>query len=185
MNKFSFFWICGLFMFLISSCKDQDKKAISEQLDALYGKEIKFVHQDKYVVDSRDTLIHVAESPDFKIVIFADSLGCQPCNLRLGELSLKVRELKHINKNARFVVIVQNSDYREFEHNVEHDMPGFPFIYDTGGLFLKTNKLPLDSRFHAFLLDKNDKIVLVGNPVGNDKLWELYKHQIRELSAKN
>lgn len=171
-------------MLLFSSCKDKDKKAISEQLDALYGKEIKFVHQDQYIIDRRDTIIHWDGTPDFKIVIFADSLGCQPCNLRLGELSLKVRELRHINEKAHFVVIVQNSDYREFEHNVAHDMPGFPFIYDTEGLFLKANELPLDNRLHAFLLDKDNKIVLVGNPVGNDKLWELYKHQIRELSTK-
>lgn len=184
MTKFSFFIICGLFMLLFSSCRDQDKKAISEKLDALYGKEIKFVHQDLYTIDRRDTIIHWTDTTDFKIVIFADSLGCQPCNLRLGELGLKVRELKYINEKARFVVIVQNSDYREFEHNVEHDMPGFPFIYDTEGLFLKANELPLDNRFHAFLLDKDNKIVLVGNPVGNDKLWELYKRQIRELSTK-
>lgn len=185
MNRFSFFIICGLALLLFSSCKDQGKKVISEHLDALYGKEVKFVHQDRYIIDGRDTVIHMTDTPDFKIVIFADSSGCQPCNLRLGEFNLKIRELKLIDKNARFIVIVQNSDYREFEHNVKHDMPGYPFIYDTEGLFLKINKLPLDSRFHAFLLDKNDKIVLVGNPVGNDKLWDLYKRHIRESSTKN
>lgn len=38
MTKVSFFAICGLFMILISSCKDRDKNAISEQLNDLYGK---------------------------------------------------------------------------------------------------------------------------------------------------
>lgn len=37
MTKVSFFAICGLFMILISSCKDRDKNAISEQLNDLYG----------------------------------------------------------------------------------------------------------------------------------------------------
>ena len=164
MTKVSFFAICGLFMILISSCKDRDKNAISEQLNDLYGKKIEFVHQDRYVINGRDTVIAEDKNTCFKIVVFADSLGCQPCNLRLGELGLKVREIKYINAH--------------------HNIPDFPFVYDPTGLFLTVNDLPDDNRFHSFLLDRNNKILLVGNPLGNDNLWELYKRQIRELTAK-
>ncbi len=184
MTKVSFFAICGLFMILISSCKDRDKNAISEQLNDLYGKKIEFVHQDRYVINGRDTVIAEDKNTCFKIVVFADSLGCQPCNLRLGELGLKVREIKYINENVHFVIIVQNSDYHSFEHDAHHNIPDFPFVYDPTGLFLTVNDLPDDNRFHSFLLDRNNKILLVGNPLGNDNLWELYKRQIRELTAK-
>ena len=34
---------------------------------------------------------------------------------------------------------------------------------------------------NTFLVDKNKKIVLVGNPVHNDKLWNLYKKAILRL----
>ena len=153
MTKVSFFAICGLFMILISSCKDRDKNAISEQLNDLYGKKIEFVHQDRYVINGRDT------------VIAEDKNTC-------------------FNENVHFVIIVQNSDYHSFEHDAHHNIPDFPFVYDPTGLFLTVNDLPDDNRFHSFLLDRNNKILLVGNPLGNDNLWELYKRQIRELTAK-
>ena len=38
-----------------------------------------------------------------------------------------------------------------------------------------------DTRLHSFLLDKDNRVVLTGNPIGNEPLWELYKEQIREL----
>lgn len=66
-----------------------------------------------------------------------------------------------------------------------HNLPGYPFVYDEEGRFLKYNELPLDSRYHAFLLNQNGEVVLVGNPIGNDKLWELYKQQIRKLMDKD
>lgn len=34
--------------------------------------------------------------------------------------------------------------------------------------------------YHTFLLDRQNRVVLVGNPIGNERLWELYKKEIRE-----
>lgn len=184
MIKGGLFVLYGLSVCSLAACKNNAVREISNQLDDLYGKKIEFVHRDRYVVDGQDTVIAGDKNTCFKIVVFADSLGCQPCNLRLGELGLKVREIKYINENVRFVIIVQNSDYHSFEHDAHHNIPDFPFVYDPEGMFLTVNDLPDDNRFHSFLLDKDDKILLVGNPLGNDSLWELYKQQIRELTAK-
>ena len=41
------------------------------------------------------------------------------------------------------------------------------------------------TRFNTFLLDKENRVVLVGSPANNDKLWELYKQQIRKLMDKD
>jgi hypothetical protein len=32
---------------------------------------------------------------------------------------------------------------------------------------------------HTFLLDENNKVVLVGSPIRNEMLWELYKELIQ------
>ena len=32
------------------------------------------------------------------------------------------------------------------------------------------------------MVDKDNKVVLVGNPLGNEKMWELYKKEIARLS---
>jgi hypothetical protein len=58
----------------------------------------------------------------------------------------------------------------------------YPVFIDEKGLFPATNPhIPSDSRFHTFLLDRGGKVVLVGDPVNNPRLWDLYKTTIAEL----
>ena len=42
---------------------------------------------------------------------------------------------------------------------------------DTANVFMKANaNIPSESMFHTFLLDENNKVVLVGNPMLNNKI---------------
>lgn len=60
--------------------------------------------------------------------------------------------------------------------------PSYPALIDENGLFPAANPhIPADSRFHTFLLDKNGKVILIGDPVNNPPLWELYKSTITTL----
>jgi hypothetical protein len=45
--------------------------------------------------------------------------------------------------------------------------------------------IPTDERLHTFLLDRDGKVVLVGDPANNSELWELYKKTITELVENN
>lgn len=56
------------------------------------------------------------------------------------------------------------------------------FVIDPDRLFLRKNKLKLDDKiFHTFLLDRENRVVLVGSPIGNPRMWELYKTTIARL----
>jgi hypothetical protein len=39
----------------------------------------------------------------------------------------------------------------------------------------KLNHFPNNPTFQCFLLDKNNKVLAIGNPANNTKIWELYK----------
>lgn len=39
---------------------------------------------------------------------------------------------------------------------------------------LRNLGIPKDSKFHTFLLNKQNKIVYVGNPLASDKAWALF-----------
>jgi len=43
--------------------------------------------------------------------------------------------------------------------------------------------IPTDIRFHVFLLDKNNRVTLIGSPLHNESLWNLYKQTIDTLLA--
>jgi len=40
------------------------------------------------------------------------------------------------------------------------------------------NRFPIQTQYQCFLLDKDNKVLMVGNPVLNYEIWKLYKEQI-------
>lgn len=58
---------------------------------------------------------------------------------------------------------------------------GDPVYIDTLGIFQKNNPhLPKNPRLHTFLLDANNHVILVGNPLYNTKIKEMYDRVIHE-----
>jgi hypothetical protein len=40
--------------------------------------------------------------------------------------------------------------------------------------------IPTNEEFQCFLLDKDNKIVMIGNPAKHQEIWDLYKGKIME-----
>ena len=55
----------------------------------------------------------------------------------------------------------------------------YPVCIDEKDSFNLLNKFPKDNRFQTFLLDKNKKVVAIGNPINNPQIKELYLRIIR------
>ena len=57
-------------------------------------------------------------------------------------------------------------------------------LYDKEDQYLKKNSLEkYTDMFRAFLLDKNNRVVLVGDPLRSTDIQKLYTEKIRELIA--
>jgi len=55
----------------------------------------------------------------------------------------------------------------------------YPLIIDQDFNYIDKNNIPLkDKTYQTFLLDSNNKVILVGNPINNEKLKELYMQEI-------
>ena len=58
----------------------------------------------------------------------------------------------------------------------------YPIFSDTSNVFISKNKLPEENMaFHTFLVDKNDSIRVIGSPVLNEKIKDLYKKEIEKI----
>lgn len=51
---------------------------------------------------------------------------------------------------------------------------------DHNNSFYKLNSLKKDHRFQVFLLDRENNILLIGDPIRNDAIWELYKKTLND-----
>lgn len=84
------------------------------------------------------------------------------------------------------IIAFINAEGKNIEKRVTEYWNG-SWVYDKEESFIQKNEL-YDDRFQAILVDEDDTIRLIGNPILNEKLTELYEKTIIELSknkAKN
>lgn len=56
---------------------------------------------------------------------------------------------------------------------------------DSTNIFKKENpNIPSEEMFHVFLLDENDSIILVGNPLFNTQIEDMLIKQVNERMRK-
>jgi hypothetical protein len=139
---------------------------------------------DRQVVLPDSTTVFNAQN---KLVIWFDSTECGSCRMsRMFEWNDDPAVQYAQGLKGKFDVVFIFSPKQEDVHsltlNLKNYDVSFSVIIDEAGDFPRLNPhIPADKRLHAFLLDKDNRVILVGNPLGNEKLWELYKEQIRTL----
>ena len=60
-------------------------------------------------------------------------------------------------------------------------MLSYPIYMDTTGVFRRTNpQLPSNPMLHTFLLDENNEVLAVGNPLENEKIDRMFWRTVKE-----
>ena len=115
------------------------------------------------------------------MVIYVGKDGCTDCKLRsLLPVYMFMLENKH-RENFGVVIILNTAD-REATEKLLTDMRFRQTVfYDLDGSFERLNPhIPAGEDFHTFLLNKENKVVLIGNPTHNEKLNKLYLTEINK-----
>jgi hypothetical protein len=146
-----------LVCFLSISCKDKKTKLTEEM-------QIVKEWTGKTVIIPNDTMV---DSREYKILLYIDSTitSLHPLwQVYIMEMTDKVDFLFY-------------SYSRKVEALTEfgNSFPNCHVYIDTIDELNKLNKFPVNPVFHCFLLDKSNKILAMGNPARNSKIWELYK----------
>jgi len=94
---------------------------------------------------------------------------------------------KLIDEKVDFIFYFYSIDTVKYNY-ISKELEPFccKIIYDSDDLFIKRNDLPKDNAvFQTFLIDKNGCVILVGNPLYNSKLSQLYMQEINKLLKNN
>ena len=123
-----------------------------------------------------------------KFVVFSDSIECVSCKLKRmymwNSLMSKI-EKENIPVGFHFIFSPQKEDMSMFEFAIE-TIPSSGSIYvDTTNIFLRKNPhIPQNPVMHTFLLDENNNVLLVGNPLENKKIEEMFWKIVEERFGK-
>lgn len=171
MNKLRLF-VCFLLMLLLnSSCKD--KNTYIDLVKEWSEKSISFPDRVVFTKFAKDTLSTVRYDSDYMIISYVDSAGCLDCRLQLGKWKKVIGEF---NKDSKvfFMFIMHPKNIDELHYILRKDNFEYPVCVDINDSFNKLNHFSTDIRFQTFLLNKDNKVIAMGNPVHNPKVKELY-----------
>ena len=148
-------------LFIISGCIRT--KILENEIESFIGSSIvipeSFNIQDAAKLNSRG-------------LIWFDSLECSSCQLnRLYEWDNDPFAQYAQGLPGKFEVVLIFSPKKEDVHSLKFNLEGydvsFPVIIDEAGDFPRMNPhIPADKRLHSFLLDKDNRVVMVGKSVG-------------------
>lgn len=161
--------------FIFFSCKESDKDKITRLVKEWEGKEIHFPPRSIFTIQGKDTVDFPFEKAEYKIVTYVDSIGCISCKLQLPRWKSFIHTVDSISHvKVPFVFYFHAKTIKELRYVTRRDDFHYPICLDIKDEFNSINHLPSEMLLQTFLLDKDNKIIAMGNPVHNPKIKELY-----------
>ncbi|MDE6157486.1 MAG: DUF1573 domain-containing protein [Muribaculaceae bacterium] len=102
-----------------------------------------------------------------------------------------INELKLLlPDDVEVLTIINSRDIKDISYLLSRDNFTHKVAIDPENIFFKANKFPSKEVCYTFLLDSEDKVLAIGNPVNNPKVRELYYNimtgeEIQRLESRN
>ena len=168
----------------LTSCKDSPKDEIARLVKEWDGKEVRFPEHPVFTIPGKDTVDFSFRNAEYKVVSYVDSIGCISCKLQLDRWKDFIHEVDSLTGEAvPFILCLHHPDVKEMQRVTWKDEFKYPVFIDEMGTFDALNHFPTNMMFQTFLLDKNNKIVAIGNPILNPLVKELYLEKLTEMQG--
>lgn len=169
---------------LLFSCTNNNKRNnIRSLVKEWQGKEIIFP-KDQVIFEtiSGDTINMIKKHKPYKILMYVDSIGCTSCKFKLSKWKKFIYEIDSISEsNVLFYFFIHTNNAEELRYILKRDNFNYPICIDTNNSINILNNFPNKIAFQTFLLDNKNKVKIIGNPIDNINIRELY---LRELSTR-
>lgn len=171
---------CSLILcFMLASCQYGNMK---HKLTRMYGSkvELNVLGMTKVMPETKcsDRLV-----PDgLKLVVFSDTSNCSACYIEHLKLWNDIVAMEDSIQcfSAVFIVEARCGEKNALRKLLECSGLRHSVYIDDSGVFRRGNPhLPDESLFHTFLLDENDEVVLVGDPLRNEAIGVLMRKAIK------
>lgn len=162
--------VCLLFF----GCKSE-KEQVRDKIEQMKSRPIELC-LDKMEC-RRNPLVKLGKK--YTMVVYVDSTECSPCalsKLRFWNPLIEEAKKKRVDINYVFILAPKKEEMEDVDMELDiTDLQSSVYL-DTAYVFRKVNlNLPKEKKYHSFLLDKNRNVLLVGNPVVNEGVRNVYE----------
>lgn len=183
---------CYLFVFVscifLAGC-NPSKLKIEKNIKQMQSMRVKIPidNLDYWTSDSLEDPI-IYERARLKLVVYVDSTECSMCyisKLFFWNEILKLEKKHKKNFSIFFIVEPSQKSRKNILESLKRDKLIHPIYIDTLGIFAHSNpNIPKEVMYHTFLVDENDSIIFVGNPLNNKKTKDVLMQRIDNTLRK-
>lgn len=181
MSNSKYFPLLILCVSILSACH----RELTENVSKMMHKSVQLNTADMDIVNQHGNIYNSVDSNNtFTLVVFNDESDCMSCKVsKLNEWHRFLTQVydAHHGVNVCYIFSPNNENISNVRTLLSEQNFRHPVFIDSNHIFKKANQwIPLESMYHTFLLDKDNKIVLVGNPLQNQKINQMFFEIIKE-----
>lgn len=176
-------------MYCIFSACNSQKKELQDKVKKVQSAAISIPYE-RMVCWTSDSVRSVSpwNKAKLKLVHYIDSASCSTCYLQKAATDELLNHMESLGSNDFcnvFIVTPGDKARKRLETDFrEKRLPRTIFV-DTANVFIGENpNIPSESMYHTFLLDENNNVVLVGNPMLNKQIEEMMLSIVEERLGK-
>lgn len=180
MNSMKFAFM-SLFLLLLLACSNvENTKNVRAIIEVWREKSILYPENMVFTIQGVDTFNVFQQKYDYAILSYVDSTGCTSCKLQLPRWNEFVTKIDSVSsKKVALHLVLHAKDVRDVIYTLKYNNFKYPVCIDYEDKLNKLNHFPSEMAFQTFLLDKNNKVLAIGNPIHNPHIKELYLKIIR------
>ena len=164
---------------LMSSCKSSVTRRAEKVVKEWQGKEVIFPKSSVFTKFGKDT-ISISNHAKYKVLVYVDSTGCTECKLQLSHWQNVISGIDSISENeVEYLFYINPKNRKELHYLLKRNSFTIPICVDLSDSLNKLNKFPSELMFQTFLLDENNKVLLIGSPIRSDAVKKLYYNKIQ------
>ena len=153
------------------------RRFVEDTMTAMIGYRIEFPDSLSTVnADQIEDSALLSYKGKAKLVMSVSSDECTTCTISKMYLADTLFRIKSYDDFVPMVIIRPEESQRDsILEAIRFNWFEFPVYEDREGRFMKINPvIPEDGRFHTFLVGRDDRILLVGNPMLDERIMKLY-----------
>jgi len=169
-----------LFVFICGACGNREKDDLVKLVQIWKNRVIIFPNNLVYMRQGMDTVNRLNISNKYKILTYIDSVGCLSCKLQLLEWKKFIKQVRRqFSDSVCFLFFASPTQKTALLHELNIAQFEYPICIDEKDSLEILNGFPVNQAFQTFLLDEENRVVAIGNPIRNLNVKELYLKIIR------
>ena len=161
--------------------RDTNQTLLRKELHSWIG--YQFNLQDDFQLISGDSSL--LDRP-YKIIMYIDDMGCTSCNLKLREWSdmYETAFNQIMPDKISIVILFDGRDEEDMLMIIKSAQWEMPVFWDRDKVISSSRPFPKQARKRCMLLDEENKVMLVGNPVYSLGVYNLYIENLAKSRYK-